>query len=168
MSTGDRDRDRDRFPAPGGAQGRAGAGAEGAEGDERDRDLDWVLTVFCDRIPGTSSALVVTTDGLVLALSSRIERDTADQLAAITSGLTSLSAGAARCFEASPVNQLIVEMEGGYLFVTSISESSALAVMCEPSCDIGLIGYEMSLLVARIGRVLTPALRAQLQGTPPV
>jgi predicted regulator of Ras-like GTPase activity (Roadblock/LC7/MglB family) len=58
-------------------------------------------------------------------------------------------------------------MQRGYLFVTSISESSALAVMCEPSCDIGLIGYEMSLLVARIGRVLTPALRAELQGTRP-
>jgi hypothetical protein len=31
--------------------------------------------------------------------------------------------------------------------------------MCEPDCDIGLIGYEMSLLVIRIGQVLTPALR---------
>jgi predicted regulator of Ras-like GTPase activity (Roadblock/LC7/MglB family) len=57
-------------------------------------------------------------------------------------------------------------MGGGFLFVTSISDSSALAVMCDPDCDIGLIGYEMSLLVSRIGQVLTPALRAELQGTP--
>ena len=134
-------------------------------GDD-DRDLNWLLNNFVDRIAGASSAVVVTTDGLVLALSDRIERDTADQLAAITSGLSSLTAGAARCFDAGPVNQLIVEMAGGFLFVTSISESSALAVMCDPDCDIGLIGYEMSLLVSRIGQVLTPALRAELQGTP--
>jgi predicted regulator of Ras-like GTPase activity (Roadblock/LC7/MglB family) len=137
-------------------------------GEHDDRDLNWVLSNFTERIPGTRSALVVTTDGLVLALSERIARDLADQLAAITSGLASLTAGAARCFEAGAVTQLIVEMEGGFLFVTSISESSALAVMCDPDCDIGLIGYEMSLLVARIGRVLTPALRAELQGMPPV
>jgi predicted regulator of Ras-like GTPase activity (Roadblock/LC7/MglB family) len=131
-----------------------------------DRDLNWLLNNFVDRIAGASSAVVVTTDGLVLALSDRIARDTADQLAAITSGLSSLTAGAARCFQAEPVNQLIVEMAGGFLFVTSISDSSALAVMSEPDCDIGLVGYEMSLLVSRIGQVLTPALRAQLQGTP--
>ena len=131
-----------------------------------DRDLNWLLNNFVDRIAGTSSAVVVTTDGLVLALSDRIARDTADQLAAITSGLSSLTAGAARCFHAEPVNQLIVEMAGGFLFVTSISDSSALAVMSDPDCDIGLIGYEMSLLVSRIGQVLTPALRAELQGTP--
>ena len=132
-----------------------------------DRDLDWLVSSFCKRIPGASSAVVVTTDGLVLALSELIARDTADQLAAVTSGLASLTAGAAKCFAAGEVNQVIVEMEGGFLFVTKIGEGSALAVMCEPNCDIGLIGYEMSLLVARIGQVLTPALRAELQGTPP-
>jgi predicted regulator of Ras-like GTPase activity (Roadblock/LC7/MglB family) len=131
-----------------------------------DRDLNWLLNSFTERIPGASSAVVVTTDGLVLALSERIDRDTADQLAAVTSGLASLTAGAARCFDAGPVTQLIVEMAGGFLFVTTVSDSSALAVMCEPDCDIGLIGYEMSLLVSRIGQVLTPALRAELQGTP--
>ena len=132
-----------------------------------DRDLDWLVNSFVERIPGASSAVVVSTDGLVLALSDRIARDTADQLAAATSGLASLTVGAARCFDAGPVNQLIIEMAGGYLFITTVGDGSALAVMCEPNCDIGLIGYEMSLLVARIGQVLTPALRAELLGMPP-
>jgi hypothetical protein len=128
-----------------------------------DRDLDWLLTSFAERIPGASSAVVVSSDGLVLAVSERIPRDSADQLAAVTSGLASLTAGAARCFDAGAMNQVIVDMTGGYLFVTTVSDGSALAVMCDPDCDIGLIGYEMSLLVARIGQVLTPALRAELQ-----
>jgi uncharacterized protein len=130
-------------------------------------DLDWLVTSFANRIPGARSAVVVSTDGLVLALSERIARDTADQLAAVTSGLASLTSGAAKCFDAGHVNQVIVEMEGGFLFVTKVGDGAALAVMCESNCDIGLIGYEMSLLVGRIGQVLTPALRAELQGSPP-
>jgi predicted regulator of Ras-like GTPase activity (Roadblock/LC7/MglB family) len=132
-----------------------------------DRDLDWLLNSFVQRISGAASAVVVSSDGLVLAMSDRIAIDRADQLAAVTSGLASLTAGAARCFDAGAVSQVIVEMSGGFLFVTTVSDGSALAVMCDPDCDIGLIGYEMSLLVARIGQVLTPALRAELQSARP-
>jgi predicted regulator of Ras-like GTPase activity (Roadblock/LC7/MglB family) len=129
-------------------------------------DLDWLITSFAERIPGVESVVVLSTDGLVLALSDRLDRDTADTLAAVTSGLASLTAGAARHMGAGNVNQVIVEMDGGYLFVTNVSEGSALAVMCGPECDIGLIGYEMSMLVARVGQVLTPALRAELSMRP--
>jgi uncharacterized protein len=132
-----------------------------------DGDLNWLVSSFVDRIPGAESAVVVSSDGLVLAMSERIARDSADQLAAVTSGLASLTVGAARCFESGTVNQVIVEMTGGYLFVTHVSDGSSLAVQCQADCDIGLIGYEMSLLVDRIGQVLTPALRAELQATPP-
>jgi predicted regulator of Ras-like GTPase activity (Roadblock/LC7/MglB family) len=130
--------------------------------DADGHDLDRLITSFIDRIPGATSAVVVTSDGLVLALSEHIARDSADQLAAVTSGLASLTAGAANCFGAGQVHQVFVEMDGGYLFVTTVSDGSALAVMCDPACDIGLIGYEMSLLVVRLSQVLTPALIAEL------
>lgn len=134
--------------------------------ESSDLDLSWLVTSFARRIPGVSSVVVLSTDGLVLALSERITRDLAETLAAVTSGLASLTAGAARHMGAGNVNQVIVEMDGGFLFVTTISEGSALAVMCGPDADIGLIGYEMSVLVARIGQVLTPALRAELSARP--
>jgi hypothetical protein len=134
--------------------------------DANSPDLDWLITSFAERIPGVESVVVLSTDGLVLALSDRLDRDTADTLAAVTSGLASLTAGAARHMGAGNVNQVIVEMDGGYLFVTTVSEGSALAVMCGPECDIGLIGYEMSMLVSRVGQVLTPALRAELSTRP--
>ena len=130
------------------------------------RDLGWLITNFVDRIPGAESAVVVSSDGLVLTLSEKIPREAADQMAAITSGLTGLTAGAARCFQAGDVLQVIVEMSGGYLFVTSVSDGSALAVLCDPNCDIGLVGYEMSLLVDRVGDLLTPELVAELQTKP--
>jgi len=128
---------------------------------EGGHDLDLLITNFVDRIPGATSAVVVTSDGLVLAMSEQIVRDSADQLAAVASGLASLTAGAATCFGAGNVRQVIIEMDGGYLFMTTVSDGSALAVMSDPVCDIGLIGYEMSLLVVRLGQAITPALIAE-------
>jgi hypothetical protein len=34
-------------------------------------------------------------------------------------------------------------------------------------CDVGLVGYEMAVLVDKAGTVLTPEIRAELQSTLP-
>ncbi len=141
-------------------------GDEGTPSRAGESELDWLLDDFVDRVPGASSAVVVTTDGLVLCVSTQITSDAVDQLAAITSGLASLADGAAKFFAAGGVRQLILEMDDGFLFVARVSDGSVLAMMCESDCDIGLIGYEMSLLIGRIGTVLTPELHARLR--PPV
>ena len=121
--------------------------------------LDWLVNDFARRVSGVTHALVVSGDGLKLATSDRVEETIADQLAAVSSGLVSLTRGAARCFEAEPVMQTIVEMAGGYLFITAIAEGSTLAVFADIECDIGMVGYEMALLVRRVGTLLTPAVR---------
>ena len=126
---------------------------------EASRQLDWLVNDFVRRISGVTHALVVSVDGLKLAVSERVDESAADQLAAVASGLVSLTRGAAQCFGAEPVVQTIVETAGGYLFVTSISEGSTLAVFAGVECDIGLIGYEMTLLVTRVGQLLAPGLR---------
>jgi len=127
----------------------------------------WLVDSFVDRVPGVAHAVVVSTDGILLTLSSGLPRDRADQLAAVTAGLVSLVQGAARCFEAGRVVQTAVEMEHGIMLIMAISDGSSLAVLASPSCDIGLVGYEMTLLADRAGQVLTPQLRAQLQGSLP-
>lgn len=131
------------------------------------KDLNWLVNSFTERVPGAANAVVVSSDGLVLAISDGLDRAHADQLAAITAGLSSLTRGAATCFQAGEVRQLIVEMDAGYLFVTAISDGSCFAVFAAPDCDIGLVAYEMSLLVERMGAVLTPALRTELQASLP-
>ena len=123
----------------------------------------WLVDSFVQQVPGVAHAVVVSADGLLLVPSSGLPRDRADQLAAVTSGLVSLTQGAARCFEAGGVVQTVVEMERGIVLTMAISDGSSLAVLASPSCDIGLIGYEMTLLVDRAGKLLTPELRAQLQ-----
>lgn len=131
------------------------------------QNLNWLINNFIDRVPGVAHTVVVSADGLLLAVSDGFPRDRADQLAAVASGLVSLTQGAARCFEAGGVTQTVVEMERGFLFIMAISDGACMAVLAAPSCDVGLVGYEMALLVARASDVLTPALRAELQSALP-
>jgi uncharacterized protein len=121
--------------------------------------LDWLIDDFVRRVAGVRHGLVVSGDGLRLAASDQLATGLADQLSAVASGLVSLTRGAAKCFHAEPVRQTIVEMAGGYLFVTSIADGSALTVFADANCDIGMVGYEMTMLVSRVGQLLVPAVR---------
>ncbi len=61
------------------------------------RDLNWLIGKFTKNTPGVAHAMVVSADGLPVAVSERLDRGRADQVAAIASGLASLTQGAARC-----------------------------------------------------------------------
>ena len=126
-------------------------------------NLNWLVSNFARSVPGVAHSIVVSADGLLMAVSERLDRARADTLSAVASGLASLTQGSARLFGGGTVTQTVVEMERGYLLVMAVSDGSCLAVLAAPSCDIGIIGYEMALLVARTGAVLTPELRAELQ-----
>jgi len=128
------------------------------------RQFGWLVNDFAERVPGVAHGVVVSADGLLLTASTRLPADRADQLAAVASGLISLTQGASRCFEAGEVRETVVEMERGVMLLMSISDGSCLAVLAAPNCDIGQIAYEMTLLVDRVGQMLTPELRAQLHG----
>ncbi|SDK16091.1 hypothetical protein SAMN05421874_105347 [Nonomuraea maritima] len=131
------------------------------------RDVNWLVSGFVDEVPGVAHAVVVSADGLPMAFSHGFPKDRADQLAAIASGLVSLTQGSARVFEGGEVVQTIVEMQRGLLLVMSISDGSSLAVLAAPDCDMGLVAYQMTILVERAGQVLTPAVRAELSATRP-
>ena len=131
------------------------------------RNLNWLLSNFVERVPGVLEALVVSSDGIPMAVSSGLERDEADLFAAIASGLNGLAYGAAERIGGGAIMGVIIEMEHAFLFVTGISDGSCLAVVASASADVGLVAYEMALLVDKTGTVLTPELRAELQGTLP-
>jgi uncharacterized protein len=131
------------------------------------RNLNWLVANFAKATPGVAHAMVVSADGLPVAVSERLDRPRADQLAAIASGLASLTLGASRCFDGGLVTQTVVEMDRGFLFVMSISDGSSLTVLASSSCNVAVVAYEMTVLVARAGDVLTPSLRAELQAILP-
>ncbi|MDY7106069.1 MAG: roadblock/LC7 domain-containing protein [Actinomycetota bacterium] len=130
-------------------------------------NINWLVSSFVDRVPGVTEAVVVSADGLPMAKSRGLDRDAADRFAAVASGLIGLAYGAAGRFGGGAVNEVIVEMENAFIFVTGISDGSCLAVVASANCDVGLVGYEMALLVEKAGGVLTPELRAELQATLP-
>jgi uncharacterized protein len=123
------------------------------------QDMGWLLNNFANSVAGIAHVVAVSADGLLLAASRDLPADRADQLAAITSGVVSLTEGASRMFNAGEVQQTIIEMDSGYLFLMTISDGSSMAVLAARSCDVGQVGYEMALLVERVGASLSPAPR---------
>lgn len=118
------------------------------------RDLDWLVTRFVNEVSDAAHAILVSADGLLMAASASIPGERGEQLAAVSSGLASLAVGAARLFDGGPVLQSVVEMERGYLMLMSVGDGSNLAVLTQESADIGQVGYEMALLVDRVGRTV--------------
>jgi predicted regulator of Ras-like GTPase activity (Roadblock/LC7/MglB family) len=127
------------------------------------RNLNWLVTSFADRVPGVTEAAVVSSDGLLIALSDGLDRSSGDRLAAVAAGLLSIAKGAAAPIGGGKVHEVIVEMDSAMLFVMRVSATSVLAVTATRPCDVGLVGYEMAVLVDRAAPALTPALVSELQ-----
>ena len=137
---------------------------DGVASDSADvRNFNWLLSNFVETTAGVTDAVAVSSDGLLMAMSSSLERAGAEQLAAIIAGMTSLAESTARCFALGNLDQVIVAMQEGYLFVSSVSDGSSLGVVADRRCDVGLVGYQMQLLVQRVGAALSPALVAELK-----
>jgi predicted regulator of Ras-like GTPase activity (Roadblock/LC7/MglB family) len=131
------------------------------------RDFNWLINGFTERVPGVTHAVVVSSDGLLVAASDHLPRDSADQLAAVTSGVLSVTSGAARIFDGDEVRQTVMEMGRGFFLVMSIRDGSILATLAAREADIGVVGYEMAKLAKQAGEVLTPSIRVELQNALP-
>ena len=127
------------------------------------RGFSWLLNGFVEKTAGVTDAVAVSSDGLLMAMSSSLTRANAEQVAAIIAGMVSLGNGASSCFGFDSLEQVIVTMRRGFLFLSAISDGSCLGVVASRGCDIGLVGYQTTLLVERAGTVLTPALVAELK-----
>ena len=125
------------------------------------QDLNWLVTDFTTRVEDIAHAIVVSADGVPLALSLNLPGQALEKFAAIVSGLTSLAQGATRIFEGGALIQALVEMDDGLLFVKTIGDGSSLAVLAAPECDTRQVSYEMTRLVGAVGDLLTPATRAE-------
>ncbi|HLR96251.1 MAG TPA: roadblock/LC7 domain-containing protein [Jiangellaceae bacterium] len=121
-----------------------------------DSELGWLLDRFVDRTPGSTHAVVVSADGLQVASSRGLPRERGEQLAAVVSGLASLTSGASAILGAGDVRQTLVEMHDGFLLVMAAGHGAHLAVLAGASADLGQVGYEMALLVERVGVAVSP------------
>lgn len=127
------------------------------------KNVNWLVNRFTEEVAGICHAAVISSDGLLLARSDTLPAEPAHQLSAIACGLWSLATGTATCVEGGTVKQTVVEMADGIAFLTAVSDGSILTVLASRPCDVALVGYEMGRLVTRVGHLLTPELRSELQ-----
>jgi predicted regulator of Ras-like GTPase activity (Roadblock/LC7/MglB family) len=122
------------------------------------QDLVWLLSGLIDRVPGTTSALLLSSDGLRKAAHG-LDDDGADHLAAVASGLFSLARSAGTRFDGNDkVRQVVAELNASLLFVSAAGSGAVLAVVAQKAADAGVLGYEMAQMVKSVRPYLsTPA-----------
>ena len=123
------------------------------------QDLNRLITDFTERVPKVLHTLVVSSDGVLVAVSDQTQADHLEQLSAITSGLISLACGAAQIFDGGAVTQALVAMKRGTLVIMTIDDGSSLAVLTTAAADLDLVAYEMTMLVEQAGAIFTPPAR---------
>ena len=115
--------------------------------------VGWLLDDFAARVPEVDHVLVLSVDGLLIAASSGLDRADAEHLSAVASGLQSLARSVGERFQGGAVRQTIVEMKSAYLWSPPARGRVGVGTA---SADIGLIAYEMTMLVKRSDRRSTP------------
>jgi predicted regulator of Ras-like GTPase activity (Roadblock/LC7/MglB family) len=116
--------------------------------------LSWLLDNLVDQVQHVQQALILSRDGLVVAASRGLTAEDGEHLSALAAGLQSLARGTGRHFRAGEVRQTIIEMEFAFLFVIAAGKGTCLAVLTSADPNVGLIAYEMAMLIRRMGKYL--------------
>ncbi|MER5374740.1 MULTISPECIES: roadblock/LC7 domain-containing protein [unclassified Streptomyces] len=124
-----------------------------------DTKLDQLLTGLVEKVADVNQAVVLSEDGLVVSKSLGFTREDAERLAATASGLMSLSKGVSMDFRGGPVRQALIEMANSYLILTSAGPGAHLVVLAGSHADVGVVAYQMNMLVKKIGEHLSAAPR---------
>jgi predicted regulator of Ras-like GTPase activity (Roadblock/LC7/MglB family) len=115
--------------------------------------LSWLLDSLL-QVKGIRQAVVLSRDGLVMAAAQSVSREEGDHLAALAAGLQGLAHGAMEYCGATEVRQTIIELDSAFLFVMAAGEGTCLAVVSSQDANVGVIGYEMAMMVRRMGKYL--------------
>ena len=116
--------------------------------------LSWLLDNLVDQVERVQQALILSRDGLVVAASRGLAPEDSEHQSALAAELQSLARGAGQHFRTGQVRQTIIEMDSAFLFVMAAGRGTCLAVLTAADPNVGLIAYEMAMLVRRMGKYL--------------
>jgi predicted regulator of Ras-like GTPase activity (Roadblock/LC7/MglB family) len=125
--------------------------------------LGWLLDNLVSRVANVRQALVLSRDGLVVAMSQTMSKEEGDQLSALSAGVYSLARGTGQQVGGGEVRQAIIELESAFLFVMAAGQGTCLTVLASADANLGVMAYEMTMLVRRMGTYLTAAPRSLSQ-----
>ena len=129
-------------------------------------DLSWLLEELVSGLPDAESAVLLSTDGLLMGHSTGLERTEAERFAAMASAFHSLARSAGSHFKAGGVCQTVVELDRAVLFITAAGGNACLALLATESANMGMVAFEMNLTVQRVGSHLAVDSRPQPNGAP--
>lgn len=113
--------------------------------------LGWLLDNLVSRVANVRQALLLSRDGLVVARSKNMSREEGDNLSALAAGVHSLARGVGKQVGNEEVRQTIIEMDSAFLFVMAAGQGTCLAVLASADANLGVMAYEMAMLVRRMG-----------------
>jgi predicted regulator of Ras-like GTPase activity (Roadblock/LC7/MglB family) len=116
--------------------------------------LSWLLDNLVNQVEHVQQALILSRDGLMVAASRSLTPEDGEHLSALAAGMQSLARGTGRQFHGGEVRQTIIEMESAFLFVIAAGQGTCLAVLTSAEPNVGVIAYEMAMLVRRMGKYL--------------
>jgi predicted regulator of Ras-like GTPase activity (Roadblock/LC7/MglB family) len=126
-------------------------------------DLNWLLDSLVNQVAQVRQAVVLSSDGLLVGASAGLSREDAEHLSAVAASFQSLARSAGRQFGGGAVRQTIVEMDHAFLFVTAAGSGACLAVLAGSDADVGMIAYEMAMLVKRVGQHISTLPRSAVE-----
>ncbi|MFI5715678.1 roadblock/LC7 domain-containing protein [Nocardia sp. NPDC051750] len=114
-------------------------------------DQSWLLEELVSGLPAAESAVLLSTDGLMMGHSAGLDRTAAERFAAMASAFHSLARSAGSHFDAGGVHQTVVELDRAVLFVTAAGDNACLALLAGEAANMGMVAYEMNRTVQRVG-----------------
>ena len=117
--------------------------------------VEELLDELTGALPDVYGAVVLSTDGLVVAASGELGPDYAEYAAAAAAGLHGLVQAVGR-HSAAAVRQTVVEMEYALLVVLPVGPLAVLAVIFDGGPDFTALGGQLAEFAERVGDRLLP------------
>jgi predicted regulator of Ras-like GTPase activity (Roadblock/LC7/MglB family) len=128
-------------------------------------DLAWLLRGLGEEVPVIRGSVLLSADGMLKAAHG-FDRVSAEQLAALASGLFSIARSAGTRFDNSnEVRQVVTELKSSQLFISSAGFNSVLAVLAKGEADPAVVGFEMARLIKAVRPFLNTAARRPATST---
>lgn len=128
------------------------------------RDLAWLLRGLGEEVPVIRGSVLLSSDGMLKAAHG-FDRVSAEQLAALASGLLSIARSAGTRFDRSnEVRQVVAELKSSQLFISWAGFNSVLAVLARGDADPAVVGFEMARLIKAVRPFLDTAARPAATG----
>ena len=109
-----------------------------------------LLDGLLSRVQVAGVAVLLSTDGLVVASSSGLDRENADHLSALVAGVQGLARGACNRFAGGALMQSVIEMDTALVFMVPAGDHACLAAVIPADSDAGTVAYELTELAERL------------------